>query len=103
VLAYDADAAGQAAAERYYEWERRFEVDIRVAALPPGADPADLAQRDPAALAQAVADAQPYLGFRLDRLFGRADLSSPEGRVPAPPTPWRWWPSTPTSWFATST
>ena len=73
VLAYDADAAGQAAAERYYEWERRFEVDIRVAALPAGADPA--------ALAQAVADAQPYLGFRLDRLFGRADLSSPEGRV----------------------
>ncbi len=81
VLAYDADAAGQAAAERYYEWERRFEVDIRVAALPAGSDPADLAQRDPAALAQAVADAQPYLGFRLDRLFGRADLSSPEGRV----------------------
>ena len=34
VLAYDADAAGQAAAERYYEWERRFEVDIRVAVLP---------------------------------------------------------------------
>ena len=83
VLAYDADAAGQAAAERYYEWERRFEVDIRVAALPAGADPADLAQRDPAALAQAVADAQPYLGFRLERLFGRADLSSPEGRARA--------------------
>ena len=51
VLAYDADAAGQAAAERFYEWERRFDVDIRVAALPAGADPADLAQRDPDALA----------------------------------------------------
>jgi DNA primase len=83
VLAYDADAAGQAAAERYYEWERRFEVDIRVAALPAGADPADLAQRDPEALARAVSDARPYLGFRLDRLFERADLSSPEGRARA--------------------
>ena len=47
VLAFDADAAGQAAAERLYEWERRFDVDIRVAVLPPGADPADLAHRDP--------------------------------------------------------
>jgi DNA primase len=83
VLAYDADAAGQAAAERYYEWERRFEVDIRVAALPGGADPADVARSDPAALVQAIADAQPFLGFRLDRLFGRADLSAPEGRARA--------------------
>jgi DNA primase len=83
VLAYDADAAGQAAAERLYEWERRFEVDIRVAALPPGTDPADLARRDPGALASAVAQAQPYLGFRLERLFSRADLRSPEGRARA--------------------
>ena len=41
VLAYDADAAGQAAAARFYEWERRFEVDIAVAALPAGADPGE--------------------------------------------------------------
>ena len=39
VLAYDADAAGQGAAERFYEWEKRFDVDIVVAALPAGADP----------------------------------------------------------------
>ncbi len=83
VLAYDADAAGQAAAERYYEWERRFDVDIRVAALPAGADPADLAQRDAAALAGVIADARPYLAFRLERLFGRADLSTPESRARA--------------------
>jgi DNA primase len=83
VLAYDADAAGQAAAERYYEWERRFEVDIRVAALPAGADPADLARQDPDALSHAVAAARPYLGFRLDRLLERADLGTPEGRARA--------------------
>ena len=83
VLAYDADAAGQAAAEHYYEWERKFDADIRVAALPAGADPADLARRDPAALAAAIADARPYLAFRLDRLFERSELSSPEGRARA--------------------
>jgi DNA primase len=83
VLAYDADTAGQAAAERFYEWERRFDVDIRVAALPAGADPADLAQRDAAALARAITEARPYLAFRLERLFARTDLSTPESRARA--------------------
>jgi DNA primase len=83
VLAYDADGAGQAAAERYYDWERRFEADIRVAILPVATDPADLARADPEALVRAVNDAQPYLAFRLERLFGRADLQTPEGRARA--------------------
>ncbi len=51
VLAYDADGAGQAAATRFYEWERRHEVDVAVADLPAGADPADLARRDPGGVA----------------------------------------------------
>jgi len=46
VLAFDADAAGQAAAERIYEWERALEVDVAVAKLPDGVDPADLAAKD---------------------------------------------------------
>jgi DNA primase len=83
VLAYDADSAGQAAAERFYEWERKFEVDIVVAALPAGADPADMARRDPEALRAAVAGAQPFLAFRLARALARADLRSPEGRARA--------------------
>lgn len=81
VLAFDADAAGQNAAERFYEWERRFEVDVAVAALPRGVDPADLARTDPEALEAAVAGARPFLGFRLDRALEAADLSSPEGRA----------------------
>ncbi|MDQ2754114.1 MAG: DNA primase [Actinomycetota bacterium] len=83
VLAYDADAAGQHAAEQYYDWEKRFEVDIRVAALPPGADPGDLARRDPEALRRAIADARPYLAFRLERLFDSAELTTAEGRARA--------------------
>ena len=83
VLAYDADTAGQAAASRFYEWEQRYEVDVAVAALPPGADPADLAQRDPEALAQSVKAAKSFLEFRLDRVLGSADLRSPEGRARA--------------------
>jgi DNA primase len=83
VLAFDADAAGQGAAERLYEWEQTYEVDIFVAALPAGQDPGDLAREDPAALRTAVADAQPFLGFRVGRTLDAADMSSPEGRARA--------------------
>ena len=80
VLAFDPDAAGQAAADRVYEWERKHEVEVAVAALPPGGDPADLARSDPDALRASIEHAQPFLGFRLDRILGAADLRTPEGR-----------------------
>jgi DNA primase len=83
VLAYDADAAGQAGANRVYEWERHHEVDVAVAALPPGSDPGDLARTDPEALRRAIADAQPFLAFRVERVLQGADLSGPEGRAKA--------------------
>lgn len=83
VLAYDADAAGQNAAERFYEWERRYELDLAVADLPPGTDPGELAARDPAGLQAAVKNAKPFLTFRLDRLFARSDLRTPGGKARA--------------------
>ncbi|HUO48531.1 MAG TPA: hypothetical protein VMU09_06840, partial [Acidimicrobiales bacterium] len=83
VLAYDADAAGQSGASRVYEWERHHEVDVAVAALPPGSDPADLVRSDPERLRAAVTEAQPFLAFRVDRVFAGADVSTPEGRAKA--------------------
>src|SRR3954452_7741232 len=83
VLAYDADAAGQAAAERLYEWEKRYEVDIAVADLPPGSDPADLARSEPERLGAAVEQARPFLAFRIDRALSSASLSTAEGRARA--------------------
>jgi DNA primase len=80
VLAFDPDAAGQAAADRVYEWERKHEVEVAVAALPPGGDPADLARSDPDALRASISGAQPFLGFRVDRILDAADLRTPEGR-----------------------
>lgn len=81
VLAYDADAAGQAAAERFYEWERMYEVDISVADLPEGTDPGELARRDPDALKAAISGARPFLAFRLERVLAGADLQTAEGRA----------------------
>jgi len=83
VLAFDADPAGQAAAERLYQWEQRYELDLAVAELPGGLDPGDLSRRDPEALRQAIAGAKPFLAFRLDRALAGADLRSPEGRAKA--------------------
>ena len=83
VLAYDADAAGQAAAERFYEWERKLDLDLAVVSFPQGTDPGDMARRDPDGLRKAVTEARPFLGFRLDRVLEAADLRTNEGRARA--------------------
>jgi DNA primase len=83
VLAFDADSAGQAAAERFYRWERDHDLEVAVADLPAGQDPADVFRDDPDRLAAAVDKATPFLRFRLDRAFDAADLGSNEGRARA--------------------
>ncbi|HEY7439736.1 MAG TPA: DNA primase [Acidimicrobiia bacterium] len=83
VLAYDADAAGRNAAEHWYQWEQHFDIEVKVAALPPGKDPGDVWSSDPDALVEAVASAQRFLQFKLDRVLADADLATPEGRARA--------------------
>src|SRR3984957_19033440 len=83
VLAYDADAAGQSATSRVYEWERKHEVDVVVADLPGGHDPGDLARTNPTELARAIKEARPFLQFRVDRMLNAGDLTTAEGRARA--------------------
>ena len=83
VLAYDADAAGQSATSRVYEWERKHEVDVVVAELPGGSDPGDLARTDPGALRPRRRGRRPFLQFRVDRMLGAGDLTTAEGRARA--------------------
>lgn len=82
-LAYDADSAGQAAAERCYQWEQRYEVTFQVADLPEGRDPADVGRDDPARLVKAVEAAKSFMEFRVGRVLAGTDLTSPEGRARA--------------------
>jgi DNA primase len=81
VLAFDADAAGQGAAERFYEWEQRYQVQVSVARFPAGKDPGDLSVSDPDALSAAVDGALPFLGFRLNRVLNSKSVRSPEERA----------------------
>ena len=54
-----------------------------VARLSEGKDPGDLAQSAPEALAQAVDDPMPFLGFRVNRTLQQRRLDSPEQRARA--------------------
>ncbi len=81
VLSFDADAAGQGAAERFYEWEEKHQVEVSVARLPQGKDPGDLARSNPEALAAAIDDPLEFLGFRLQRVLGTRRLDSPEQKA----------------------
>ncbi len=83
VLAFDADGAGQSAAERVYEWEEEFGLQFAVAELPVDADPGDLFRTDPEGLRRAVEQARPFLEFRIDRVLGRGDMDTAEGRAHA--------------------
>ena len=81
VLSFDADAAGQNAAARFYEWEKSFDLDVAVADLPDGADPGELAQKDPERLRQAISNAKPFLGFRVSRVLDAGNFDTAEGRA----------------------
>jgi DNA primase len=81
VLAFDADKAGQGAAERFYEWEEKYQVQVNVARFPEGKDPGELSVTDPDALREAVDDAVPFLGFRLQRVLDGRPARSPEEKA----------------------
>ncbi|MCU1397357.1 MAG: dnaG, partial [Acidimicrobiales bacterium] len=81
VLAFDADGAGQGAAERVYEWEDKYKVTFFVAQFPQGKDPGELSVTDPDSLGKAVHDALPYLRFRLNRVMLGKPMRSPEERA----------------------
>jgi DNA primase len=83
VLAFDADAAGQNAADRVYQWEKTHDIEVAVATLVGGKDPGDLASSDPESLRASVASAQPFLGFRLTRLLKQTPVATPEQRAKA--------------------
>ncbi len=83
VLAYDADDAGQTAADRVYAWERTHDIEVAVVALPAGSDPDEMARTDPDALRAAVEQATPFLEFRVERVLAGARMESAEGRARA--------------------
>ena len=86
VLAFDADAAGAGAAVRGDELRITSDLglDLRVAAMPEGRDPADLVFEDKGdLLREAVDGSAPITEFRLNRLLEQYNLGEREARTRA--------------------
>lgn len=84
VFAFDGDEAGAGAALRGFDRSVPGDLDLRIALLPEGKDPADVVA-DGAVddLRAAVAESQPLLRFRIERELSRFDLDEPEARAKA--------------------
>lgn len=81
VLAFDADEAGAGAALRGFEVAVPGDLDLRVAALPMGKDPADLIRDgETELLTKSVSESLPLLQFRLEQELDRFDLNEAEAR-----------------------
>jgi DNA primase len=81
VLAFDADEAGAGAALRGFERSVPGDLDLRVAGLPAGRDPADLvAVGESAMLLKAIDESIPLLEFRIELELAQFDLDEAEAR-----------------------
>lgn len=86
VLAFDADAAGSRAARRGEDLDIpvRLDLDLRVAEMPKGVDPADLVQQGRLVeLDDAIARAKPLLQAAIEHELATHDLTEPESRARA--------------------
>ncbi len=71
ILAFDGDEAGFKASHRGIDMALAMGMDVRVAKLPLGVDPADLILEDPSKWTQAVSEAKHIIDFYLETLESR--------------------------------
>lgn len=73
ILAYDYDLAGLKASHRAIDLLRVEGLEVRIAKLPSGNDPADLINKDPALWHKAVDEAKHYIDFMIDACLEKGD------------------------------
>lgn len=84
ILMFDADDAGKGATERGFGIHHRIGLEVMVAPLPPGRDPADVVKEDgPEGIQKIIEGAQPLMLFKLEQTVGRMRLDTPESRSSA--------------------
>ncbi len=84
VIAYDADAAGQAATVRGLDLIQDAGLEVRVAVLPAGEDPDSLLRKEGAdSFLRLVAKSVDLFTFKLSYILEREDLSTPSGKARA--------------------
>jgi DNA primase len=81
VLMFDADDAGKGATERGFGIHHRIGLEVLVAPLPPGRDPADVVREDgPDGIKKVIESAQPLMEFKLEQTIAKLPLDTPEAR-----------------------
>jgi DNA primase len=84
LLMMDADEAGRSATERSYGIHQRIGLEVLVAPLPAGRDPADVAREDGAEAIRKVLDgARPLVEFKLEQVISKMPTDTPEARARA--------------------
>jgi len=82
ILCFDADVAGEKAAERSLEALLQNDLSVRVAVMPAGDDPDSLVRREGrAAFEQRIADARDFFDYRVERGVALTDPNSVGARV----------------------
>lgn len=81
VLMFDADEAGKGATERGFELQHKLGLEVLVAPLPPGRDPAEVVSEDgPDAINKIIEGAQPLMEFKLEQTIAKLRLDTPEAK-----------------------
>jgi len=81
VICFDADNAGQNAAQRTIDVLLKEDVQVRIARIPQGEDPDSLLRKNPVAVFEAIlAEAKDYTRHLLDVACATEDVASPRGR-----------------------
>ncbi|MFN2488581.1 MAG: DNA primase [Actinomycetota bacterium] len=84
VLMLDADEAGKGATERSFGVHHRIGLEVLVAPLPDGRDPAEVVGEDGSdAIRKVLEGAQPLLLFKLEEMIAKLVLDTPEARARA--------------------
>ncbi len=79
LLALDADSAGQEAMLKTFRLASKRKLELRVASMPDGSDPADLVQSGGgAAMEAAVSAAVPFVRFRAEHILASGDPTDAE-------------------------
>jgi DNA primase len=81
IICFDADNAGQNAAQRAIDVLLKEGLQVRIARIPPGEDPDSLLRKQPVAIFETILrEAKDYTRHLLDAACEREDIATPRGR-----------------------
>jgi DNA primase len=84
VLCFDADIAGEKAAEKSVALLLAENLIVRVAEMPPGEDPDSMIRgKGAGAFTARITAAKDFFDFQLDRLAGKPEFATPRGKMQA--------------------